>query len=121
VSDGSARGDCCSVGDPAASTPIDHGLHPLSIRGLFCRVAEVELVMVGDHMTRRGLMRGGAPALPWRNLRHHAATWLHNTAGLPWEEVSNILGHHSVAFTLETYVRRGSDSDAETRRRLDQF
>jgi integrase len=77
--------------------------------------------MRGDRPTPTGLMRGGTPTLPWRNLRHHAATWLHHNAGLSWEEVSHILGHHSVAFTLATYVRRGAESDAEVRRLLDRF
>ena len=41
--------------------------------------------------------------------------------GPAWEEVSHILGHHSVAFTLAIYVRRGVDSEADIRSRLDRF
>ncbi|MBI2169373.1 MAG: tyrosine-type recombinase/integrase [Actinobacteria bacterium] len=77
--------------------------------------------MVGDTPTASGLQRGGSPRLPWRNLRHHAATWLHHEVGLEWEDISHILGHHSVAFTLDTYVRRGVDADERRRERLDRY
>lgn len=75
--------------------------------------------MVGDAPTPTGLMRGGRPRLPFRNLRHHAASFLHDQAGLRWEDVSDALGHHCVAFTLATYVRRSSDWENEVRSRLD--
>lgn len=76
--------------------------------------------MVNETETARGLVRGGKARMPWRNLRHHAATW-HHDAGLPWEEVSHILGHHNVAFTIATYVRRGADTENEVRARLAKF
>lgn len=103
----------------AAGAPWDRSVWR---RGVFipsARAAGWE--MVGDAPTSTGLLRGGRPRLPWRNLRHHAATWLHHEAGLPWEEVSHILGHHNVAFTMATYVRRGSDSEDEVRSRLDRL
>lgn len=53
--------------------------------------------------------------------RLHAATWLHHEPGLPWEEVSHNLGHHNLGFTIATYVRRGSDAEAEVRARLDRY
>lgn len=91
-------------------------------RGVFIPAARAAgWEMVNESMSASGLMRGGKPRLPWRNLRHHAATWLHHEAGLPWEEVSHILGHHNVAFTIATYVRRGADTENEVRARLSRF
>lgn len=63
-------------------------------------------------------IRDGKPPAPryrYHSLRHHAAVWLHDTVGVPWVDVSRILGHHSVAFTLSVYVSPGSDSEATVR------
>ncbi len=91
-------------------------------RGVFLPAARsAGWEMIGDKETASGLMRGGKARLPWRNLRHHAATWLHHEAGLPWEEVSHILGHHNVAFTISTYIRRGADTEDAVRSRLERF
>lgn len=64
---------------------------------------------------------GDHPVLPYRNLRHHAATWMHDVAGMPWVDVSRALGHHSVAFTLSRYVLPSADADERNRRRLEDL
>lgn len=51
-------------------------------------------------------------------LRHHAAVWMHDVAGYDWTDVSEALGHHSVAFTYAVYVRSGSDARQRNRERL---
>jgi integrase len=49
------------------------------------------------------------PDVDFENLRHHAATYWHD-AGIPIETISQLLGHHSVSFTYETYFRTHKDS-----------
>lgn len=61
------------------------------------------------------------PAIPYKNLRHHAATWMHDVAGMDWADVSAALGHHSVAFTHARYVLPAAGARARNRRRLDQL
>lgn len=51
-------------------------------------------------------------------LRHHAAVWMHDVAGFDWTDVSEALGHHSVAFTYAVYVRSGSEARERNRERL---
>ncbi|MFP5321564.1 MAG: hypothetical protein ACLGIC_06915 [Acidimicrobiia bacterium] len=77
--------------------------------------------MVGDQPTKTGLLRGGHPAIPYRNLRHHAAIWMREVAGFDWADVSAALGHHSVAFTHARYERPGADAEARNRARLDDL
>lgn len=63
----------------------------------------------GKHLQR------GAPLIPWRNLRHHAATWMHEVAGYEWVDVSRSLGHASVAFTQAKYVRPSAEAEQRNR------
>jgi integrase len=74
--------------------------------------------MIGDEQTARGLMRGGRPAIPYANLRHHAAMWMRKRAGYDWEDISHYLGHHSVTFTRSVYLRRRSDADKRNRKAM---
>ena len=41
-----------------------------------------------DTVSPKGKRQKGRPVIPWRNLRHHAATWLHEVAGFEWVDVS---------------------------------
>jgi integrase len=59
----------------------------------------------GKHLQR------GAPLIPWRNLRHHAATWMFEVADYEWVDVSRSLGHASVAFTQAKYVRPSAEAE----------
>lgn len=52
------------------------------------------------------------------SLRHHAASWMHDRAGFDWADVSRYLGHHSVSFTQDVYVRSGAGADARNRERM---
>lgn len=61
------------------------------------------------------------PAIPYRNLRHHAATWMHDIAGFDWADVSVALGHHSVSFTHARYVRPGAGAEARNRARMEDL
>jgi integrase len=74
--------------------------------------------MTGDTRTRRGLLRGGHPVLAYKSLRHHAATWMHDVAKWAWPCVSRYLGHHSVQFTIDRYVRSEDQADEENCRRV---
>lgn len=71
-----------------------------------------------DTVSPKGKRQKGRPVIPWRNLRHHAATWLHEVAGFEWVDVSRTLGHASVAFTQARYVRPSSDAEARNREAL---
>ncbi len=71
-----------------------------------------------DHRTPKGQLVKGRPLIPWRNLRHHAATWLHDVAEFDWVDVSRTLGHASVAFTQARYVRPGADAELRNVARL---
>lgn len=64
-----------------------------------------------DRRDKNGKLVKGHPVIPWRNLRHHAATWMNEELGLPWILVSRTLGHATLSFTLDRYVRPGADSD----------
>jgi integrase len=64
-----------------------------------------------DRRSKKGKLVRGCPVVPWRNLRHHAATWMFETASFEWVDVSRALGHASVAFTLNRYVRSGVDAE----------
>lgn len=103
-------------GDGALLFPSRHG-HDLpllerELRPLFksaarkagwaCRPDKKE---EGKHLQR------GAPLIPWRNLRHHAATWMHEVAEYEWVDVSRALGHASVAFTQAKYVRPSAEAE----------
>lgn len=68
--------------------------------------------------TPKGQVTRGRPVIPWRNLRHHAATWLHDIAEFDWADVSRTLGHASVAFTQARYVRPGADAERRNVARL---
>lgn len=68
--------------------------------------------------TPKGQVTRGRPLIPWRNLRHHAATWLHDVAEFDWADVSRTLGHASVAFTQARYVRPGADAERRNVARL---
>ena len=61
--------------------------------------------------TPKGQVVSGRPAIPWMNLRHHAATWLHERAKFDWADVSRTLGHASVSFTQARYVRPSADAE----------
>lgn len=74
--------------------------------------------MIGDKETARGLMRGGRAAIPYANMRHHAAMWMRKRAGYDWEDISHYLGHHSVTFTRSVYLRRRSDADKRNRKAM---
>lgn len=71
-----------------------------------------------DSVSPKGKTQKGRPVIPWRNLRHHAATWLHEVAGFEWVDVSRTLGHASVAFTQARYVRPSSDAEIRNRAAL---
>jgi integrase len=71
-----------------------------------------------DGRTPKGQVTRGRPVIPWRNLRHHAATWLHDVAEFDWADVSRTLGHASVAFTQARYVRPGADAERRNVARL---
>ena len=71
-----------------------------------------------DTVSPRGKRQKGRPVIPWRNLRHHAATWLHEVAGYEWVDVSRTLGHASAAFTQARYVRPASDAEVRNREAL---
>jgi len=71
-----------------------------------------------DTVSPKGKRQKGRPVIPWRNLRQHAATWLHEVAGFEWVDVSRTLGHASVAFTQARYVRPASDAEARNREAL---
>lgn len=71
-----------------------------------------------DGRTPKGQVTRGRPVIPWRNLRHHAATWLHDVAEFDWADVSRTLGHASVAFTQARYVRPGADAERRNLARL---
>lgn len=71
-----------------------------------------------DTVSPKGKRQKGRPVIPWRNLRHHAATWLHEVAGFEWVDVSRTLGHASVAFTQARYVRPASDAESRNREAL---
>jgi len=64
---------------------------------------------------------GTRPLIPYRNLRHHAAMWMHDVAGFDWVDVQHALGHHSLSFTLNRYVLPGADADARNRKRLEDL
>ncbi|KAA0233332.1 MAG: hypothetical protein JJLCMIEE_00389 [Acidimicrobiales bacterium] len=68
-----------------------------------------------DSVSPKGKTQKGRPVIPWRNLRHHAATWLHEVAEFEWVDVSRLLGHASVAFTQARYVRPASDAEDRNR------
>lgn len=53
---------------------------------------------------RDAVARAGVPRIPLKNLRHTHATLLLQ-AGVNPKIVSERLGHHSVAFTLEVYAQ----------------
>ena len=71
-----------------------------------------------DTVSPKGKRQKGRPVIPWRNLRHHAATWLHEAARFEWVDVSRTLGHASVAFTQARYVRPASDAETRNREAL---
>lgn len=58
---------------------------------------------VTERMYKPLLKRLESPQLSFHDLRHAAATLLLK-AGVPVKMVSEMLGHASVAFTLETYA-----------------
>lgn len=64
-----------------------------------------------DTVSPKGQHQIGTPLIPWRNLRHHTATWLHQQ-GMEWEDVSKVLGHASFSFTMDRYVRPGAGAEA---------
>lgn len=71
-----------------------------------------------DGRTPKGQVTRGRPLIPWMNLRHHAATWLHDVAEFDWADVSRTLGHASVSFTQARYVRPGADAERRNVARL---
>ncbi len=64
-------------------------------------------------------------AIPWRNARHHTATWWRavsaSRTGVPesWENIAHWLGH-SVKTCLDHYVRAGEDAGFHARAYLDE-
>lgn len=100
----------------------DRPLTESEFRRVFIAAArQAGWAMVGDHATKTGLLRGGRPAVPYRNLRHHAAMWMREVAGFEWADVSRALGHHSVVFTISRYVRPDADAEERNRRRLEKL
>jgi integrase len=71
-----------------------------------------------DYVTPKGQKVKGRPIIPFRNLRHHAATWMHDVAGYDWVDVSRSLGHASVAFTQSRYVRPAEDAERRNAARM---
>ena len=95
-------------GPKGATHPFTEG----ELRRVFERAARAAgWACEPDGRTPKGQVRKGRPVIPWRNLRHHAAVWLHETAGYDWADVSRNLGHHSVAFTQARYVRPSADAE----------
>ena len=76
----------------------------------------------GRHVTTLGfkalLRRAGLPSIRFHDLRHTAAT-LMLTAGVNPKVVSEMLGHTSVAITLDRYSHVMPTMQAEAVRRLD--
>jgi integrase len=77
--------------------------------------------MVGPFVRSDRRACPGKAAIPYRNLRHHAAVWMREVARFDWADVSRALGHASVAFTHARYVRPGADADERNRRSLDSL
>jgi integrase len=95
-------------GPKGATHPFTEG----ELRRVFERCARsAGWACEADGRTPKGQVRKGRPVIPWRNLRHHAAVWLHETAGYDWADVSRTLGHHSVAFTQARYVRPSVEAE----------
>lgn len=61
----------------------------------------------------------GRAAIPYRNLRHHAAMWMRQVAKFEWPCVSTALGHASVDFTHARYVRSRVDAEERNRKNLE--
>jgi len=64
---------------------------------------------------------GRRTVIPYRNPRHHAATWMRETAGFGWADVFRYLGHHSVAFTTGRYIRPGVEADERNAKRMKEL
>jgi len=73
----------------------------------------------GGELARAGERHLLVLDLPAYALRHHAATWLHEVAEVPWVQVAELLGHSDVSVTLRYYVRAGDDTRAAARLALD--
>lgn len=63
----------------------------------------------------------GRPLLPYKNLRHHAATWMFEVAHYRWADISRYLGHHSTSFTHDHYERSEHGADDQNRLKGDDL
>jgi integrase len=89
------------------------------MRNVFVRAGrDAGWPLTGGGLTPKGQKYRPHPVIPYMNLRHHAATWMHEQ-GLPWDAVSRALGHATVGFTLARYVRKHQEADELTRSVLD--
>ena len=69
------------------------------------------------HMLHRVLKRAGLPKVRFHDLRHTFATRALER-GMDYKTLSAILGHYSVAFTMDTYVH---SMDEHKRREMDKM
>ena len=72
------------------------------------------------HMLHRVLARAGLPKIRFHDLRHTFATMaLQN--GVDVKTVSNILGHFSAGFTLDTYAHVTTSMQQTAAEKVGQF
>jgi integrase len=69
----------------------------------------VDLKLAAQRWLRPAAARAGVPWLSWHSLRHTCASHL-IAAGWDVITVSQVLGHHSASFTLDTYGHRTEEA-----------
>lgn len=118
LSDGAAHNDLLFEDPRRVGLPLSESATRKLHTAAALRAGWETVAVRRQETSRRHLGPDLRPRHPNYSLRHHAAVWMHEVAGFDWTDVSQALGHHSVAFTHAVYVRSGSEAESRNRDRL---